>query len=115
MIELWRSWVDRYPIVLIEDALSENDWDGWAKLTQALGNRIELVGDDIFCTNPKLLQMLPNYGANCMPSSMGIDGSTLIVNFPKKFKKLCIFCGRTKWSKNDQIADARGENLTLFT
>ena len=62
MIELWRSWVDRYPIVLIEDALSENDWDGWAKLTQALGNRIELVGDDIFCTNPKLLQQAIDCG-----------------------------------------------------
>ena len=56
MIELWRSWIDRYPIVLIEDALAENDWDGWGDLTRALGGRIELVGDDIFCTNPRILQ-----------------------------------------------------------
>ena len=56
MIELWGTWIDRYPIVLIEDALAENDWDGWGGLTKRLGERIELVGDDIFCTNPGILQ-----------------------------------------------------------
>ena len=56
MIDLWSNWIDRYPIVLIEDALAENDWDGWAQLTQALGARIELVGDDVFCTNPAILR-----------------------------------------------------------
>ena len=56
MIDLWRSWIDRYPIVLIEDALAENDWDGWGQLTRALGSRIELVGDDIFCTNAGILR-----------------------------------------------------------
>ena len=56
MIDLWRGWIDRYPIVLIEDALAENDWDGWAQLTAALGSKIELVGDDIFCTNPAILR-----------------------------------------------------------
>ena len=56
MIELWRAWIDRYPIVLVEDALAENDWRGWADLTRALGDRVELVGDDAFCTNPAILQ-----------------------------------------------------------
>ena len=56
MIDLWRDWVRRYPIVLIEDPLAENDWDGWKLLTDALGDRVELVGDDIFCTNPEILQ-----------------------------------------------------------
>ncbi len=56
MIDLWRSWIDRYPIVLIEDALAENDWEGWAQLTKALGPRIELVGDDLLCTNPAILR-----------------------------------------------------------
>ncbi len=56
MIALWESWMDKYPIVLLEDGLAENDWDGWAKLTAALGTKVELVGDDIFCTNPKILQ-----------------------------------------------------------
>ena len=56
MIDLWRSWIDRYPIVLIEDALAENDWEGWAQLTRTLGARIELVGDDLLCTNPAILR-----------------------------------------------------------
>ena len=56
MIALWSGWIDRYPIVLIEDALAENDWDGWAQLTAALGDKIELVGDDVFCTNPGILR-----------------------------------------------------------
>lgn len=56
MIELWESWISRYPIVLLEDGLGENDWDGWKKLTDKLGSKVELVGDDIFCTNPKIIQ-----------------------------------------------------------
>ena len=55
MIELWTTWTARYPIVLIEDPLAENDWGGWKQLTQEIGDRVELVGDDIFCTNPKIL------------------------------------------------------------
>src|SRR2546428_216229 len=56
MIALYKSWIDRYPIVSIEDGLAEDDWDGWAKLTQTLGGRVQLVGDDIFCTNVDLLE-----------------------------------------------------------
>ncbi len=51
MIDLYRSWVDKYPIVSIEDGLAEDDWEGWGKLTEALGDRIQIVGDDIFVTN----------------------------------------------------------------
>ena len=51
MVELYSGWVDRYPIVSIEDGLAENDWDGWHKLTDALGDRVQLVGDDLFVTN----------------------------------------------------------------
>jgi enolase len=50
------SWVSQYPIVLLEDGMGENDWEGWKDLTSALGSKIELVGDDIFCTNPRILQ-----------------------------------------------------------
>ncbi|PWK89725.1 phosphopyruvate hydratase [Fulvimonas soli] len=56
MIALWDDWLQRYPIVLLEDPLSEHDWDGWSELTRQLGERVELVGDDIFCTNPELLR-----------------------------------------------------------
>ncbi|QZT39061.1 phosphopyruvate hydratase [Halosquirtibacter xylanolyticus] len=56
MVALWESWIDKYPIVLLEDGMAENDWEGWEKLTARLGNKVELVGDDIFCTNPKILE-----------------------------------------------------------
>ena len=51
MIAYWIDWVDRYPIVSIEDGLAEDDWGGWAALTKALGDRVQLVGDDLFVTN----------------------------------------------------------------
>jgi enolase len=50
------SWCDRYPIVSIEDGMSENDWDGWRTLTDALGDRVQLVGDDLFVTNTRILR-----------------------------------------------------------
>lgn len=56
LVRLWESWAKQYPIVLLEDGMRENDWDGWQNLTVALGSKIELVGDDIFCTNPQILQ-----------------------------------------------------------
>ena len=51
MVALYTQWVDRYPIVSIEDGLAEDDWDGWALLTEKLHERVQLVGDDLFCTN----------------------------------------------------------------
>jgi len=51
MVELWAGWVKKYPIVVLEDGLAEDDWAGWKLLNQTLGNRIELVGDDLFVTN----------------------------------------------------------------
>ncbi len=51
MIDLYQRWIDTYPIVSIEDGLAEDDWDGWAELTERLGERTQLVGDDLFCTN----------------------------------------------------------------
>jgi enolase len=56
LIKIWQSWAKQYPIVLLEDGMGENDWEGWRNLTVALGAKIELVGDDIFCTNPQILQ-----------------------------------------------------------
>jgi enolase len=55
MIALYKSWIDRYPIVSIEDGLAEDDWAGWARLTETLGNRVQLVGDDLFCTSVERL------------------------------------------------------------
>jgi enolase len=56
MVKLWAEWVKKYPIVLLEDGMTENDWKGWKMLTEELGSKVELVGDDIFCTNPAILQ-----------------------------------------------------------
>ena len=56
MIAFWNEWVDKYPIISIEDGMAENDWDGWKRLTEAIGNRIQLVGDDLFVTNTKFLK-----------------------------------------------------------
>jgi enolase len=56
MIEMWAKWVEDYPIVSIEDAMAEDDWDGWASLTERLGGRVQLVGDDLFVTNTEVLE-----------------------------------------------------------
>ena len=56
MVDYWADWVNKYPIISIEDGMSEDDWDGWAIMTQKLGNKIQLVGDDLFVTNTKRLQ-----------------------------------------------------------
>ncbi len=55
-IAILEDWVNRYPIISIEDAMAEGDWEGWAKLTKALGKRVQLVGDDLFVTNPAILK-----------------------------------------------------------
>jgi enolase len=55
MIDLWEGWVNQFPIVSIEDGLGEQDWEGWKSLTQRLGSRIQLVGDDAFVTNPAII------------------------------------------------------------
>src|SRR6266496_4735854 len=56
MISFWKEWVEKYPIVSIEDGMSENDWDGWKALTGELGRKVQLVGDDIFVTNPAIFR-----------------------------------------------------------
>ena len=56
MIDLYAQWIDRYPLITIEDGLDEEDWDGWKKLTAMLGKKVQLIGDDIFVTNIKRLR-----------------------------------------------------------
>src|SRR5207244_8957524 len=56
MVRFWSKWANDYPIVSLEDGLAENDWDGWANLTKELGDKIQLVGDDLFVTNVEFLQ-----------------------------------------------------------
>ncbi len=56
MVDIWADWVSKYPIRSIEDGLAENDWDGWKKLTDKLGDKVQLVGDDLFVTNKQFLK-----------------------------------------------------------
>ena len=55
MVDLYEGWLSEYPIVSIEDGMAENDWDGWKQLTDRIGDRCQLVGDDLFCTNSEIL------------------------------------------------------------
>ena len=63
LIAHWESLIDKYPIISIEDGLDEEDWEGWVKMTQKLGGRVQLVGDDLFVTNVKRLQKGIDLGA----------------------------------------------------
>ncbi|MDQ3650247.1 MAG: phosphopyruvate hydratase [Acidobacteriota bacterium] len=56
MVAYWKSWVDQYPIISIEDGLAEGDWDGWKLMTDEMGDRVQLVGDDLFVTNTEFLR-----------------------------------------------------------
>ncbi|MDR0384611.1 MAG: phosphopyruvate hydratase [Prevotellaceae bacterium] len=57
MVDFWKNWVNKYPVLSIEDGMAEDDWDGWKLLTDAIGDRCQLVGDDLFVTNVKRLRM----------------------------------------------------------
>lgn len=63
MIELYAKWVDKYPLISLEDGLAENDWDGWVRLTRRLGDKIQLVGDDLFVTNTTFIRKGIELGA----------------------------------------------------
>lgn len=82
MIDWWVSLVSQYPIVSIEDALDQNDWEGWQKLTAKLGQKVQLVGDDLFVTNPKMLgRGIETKAANALlvkPNQIGTLSETLV-------------------------------------
>jgi len=56
MVAMWKEFVEKYPIISIEDGMGENDWEGWKMLTEALGSKVQLVGDDLFVTNTERLK-----------------------------------------------------------
>lgn len=62
MVDFWAKWVDKYPIISIEDGLAEDDWDGWKYMTEKLGDKIQIMGDDIFVTNTKILKKAIDLG-----------------------------------------------------
>jgi enolase len=76
MVEYWANWCNKYPIVSIEDGLAEDDWEGWKLLTEKIGNKIQLVGDDLFVTNVKRLQQgIDNNTANSILVKVNQIGS----------------------------------------
>ena len=110
MISIWKKWTDEYPIILLEDGMAENDWEGWRNLTNELGNKIELVGDDIFCTNPAILKEGIEKGlANSILiklNQIGTVTETLrTINLAKKNKYNYFISHRSGETEDTTIAD----------
>ena len=63
MVQLWQGWAERYPIISLEDGLAQDDWDGWVALTEAIGDRVQVVGDDLLVTNVERLEKAIELGA----------------------------------------------------
>jgi enolase len=106
----WYQWIiDNYPVVSIEDGLGENDWDGWKKLNERFGKRIQLVGDDLFVTNTKLLQKGIDLGAaNAIlikPNQIGSLSETIdAVVLAKKHGYNCVMSHRSGETEDTTIA-----------
>ncbi len=110
IIDLWESWCDKYPIRSIEDGLAEDDWDGWVKLTQRLGDRVQLVGDDLFVTNPKFLQKgIDDGAANAIlvkVNQIGTLSETFdAVNLAKRHGYAAVLSHRSGETEDATIAD----------
>jgi enolase len=76
MVNFWKSWVDQYPIVSIEDGLAEDDWEGWGKMVQELGDRVQIVGDDLLVTNPeRVKRAIKEKAANALLVKLNQIGS----------------------------------------
>ena len=109
-IDMLQSWVKQYPIVSIEDGMAEDDWDGWAQLTTALGKKVQLVGDDIFVTNTVLLQKgIQNHIATAILIKLNQIGTlteTLAaVAMAQKAHYGCIMSHRSGETEDTTIAD----------
>lgn len=110
LVKLWESWVRQYPIVLLEDGMGENDWEGWKALTETLGNQIELVGDDIFCTNPAILREGIEKGiGNAILIKLNQIGSVTetleTIELAKKHHYRCFVSHRSGETEDTFIAD----------
>jgi len=110
MVDYYAGLVSKYPIISIEDGLAENDWEGWKILTKKLGNKIQLVGDDIFVTNPKILAEGIKQGiANAVLIKLNQIGTlteTLeTVDMAKKAGYTCMFSHRSGETEDSFLAD----------
>jgi enolase len=110
MAEFWESWAKQYPIVSIEDGLAEDDWDGWKILTEKIGQRIQLVGDDLFVTNSKRLQQgIEQKVANSIlvkVNQIGTISETLeAIELARRFGYTSIISHRSGETEDTFIAD----------
>ena len=110
LIEYYSELISKYPIISIEDGLSENDWDGWQTLTQKLGDKIQLVGDDLFVTNPQRLKMGfdKNVGNAVLvkPNQIGTLTETMdVVRMAQKNGYAAVISHRSGESEDTTIAD----------
>jgi enolase len=107
---LLATWCDRYPIISIEDGMAENDWEGWKLLTDVLGDRVQLVGDDLFVTNTKLLQRGIDEGiANSILVKINQIGTLTetfaAIELAKRYNYTAVISHRSGETEDTTIAD----------
>jgi enolase len=110
IVDLYEQWVDEYPIINLEDGLAEDDWEGWALLNQRLGHRIQLVGDDIFVTNPtRLKRGIEEHSANSILiklNQIGTLSETLeVIEMAKRAAFTTVVSHRSGETEDTTIAD----------
>jgi enolase len=110
MVGFWEEWVARYPIVSIEDPMAEDDWDGWKALTQRLGDVVQLVGDDLFVTNPEILERgIQEEAGNAIlikPNQIGSLSETLeCVRIAQRASYATVISHRSGETEDATIAD----------
>jgi len=110
LISIWAEWCDKYPIRSLEDGLAENDWEGWAKMTKRLGDKVQLVGDDNFVTNKKFVERGVAEGcANAVlikVNQIGTLSETFdTVNYAMRNRYACVISHRSGETEDSSIAD----------
>lgn len=110
MIDMWESWIAKYPIISIEDGLAEEDWSGWQKMTERIGGKVQLVGDDLFVTNTeRLAKGISMHVANAIlikVNQIGTLTETLdAIEMAKRAGYTAIVSHRSGESEDTTIAD----------
>lgn len=110
MVAMWADWCSKYPIRSIEDGLAENDWDGWSKLTAKLGDKVQIVGDDLFVTNKKFVEKgVAQNAANAVlvkVNQIGTLSETFdAVNYAMSNRFSCVLSHRSGETEDSTIAD----------
>lgn len=110
MVALWAGWCEKYPIRSIEDGLAENDWEGWAKLTAKVGDKVQIVGDDLFVTNKKFVERgVAEKAANAVlvkVNQIGTLSETFdAVNYAMRNRFACVLSHRSGETEDSTIAD----------